>query len=70
MRQGCKIQKDLEFAIVRLLSSTNMGHHAIAERFNVSVTAVRNVNARHQIRKYNGNRSCWQVNGERRAIDE
>lgn len=69
-RQGCKIEKNLELSIARLLSETNLGHGAIAARYGISVTAVRNVNARHQIRKYNGNRSCWNVNGERRMIDE
>jgi predicted DNA-binding protein YlxM (UPF0122 family) len=69
-RRGSAIDDGQLFTIVRLLASTDMTLHEIAQRFNLSRSAIVAVNRRFQVRLYGGRRSYWAVAESYRIPEE
>lgn len=55
MAQGNKIPLEIETKVVRILRETDLQFIVIAERFNISPSAVKCINYRNRVRSYNGN---------------
>ena len=60
-RQGYSLSETEIRRIVHLLSETDLGAGAIAERMGCSKTAVMTINRRFYIRDYGNHRNTWTV---------
>jgi len=60
-RQGYSLSEREIRTIVHLLSETDLGAGAIAERMGCSKTTVMAVNRRFYIRDYGNHRNTWRV---------
>ena len=65
--QGKYFSKDEVERIVMLLVESDMSLPDIADRMRCSRSAVASINRKFQVRFYDGKRSQWSLNWERKA---
>jgi len=56
--------------IVMLLRESEMSLPEIADRMRCSRSAVASINRKYQVRRYDGRRSQWSLNGVTSAVQE